>query len=50
MAKSAGAFSSLLVDVAGPTVGGAIPRLLVLGCIGRQTEQDQGSKLKTVSV
>jgi hypothetical protein len=44
MRSSCKAFSLLVIKVGGPIVGGAIPRLAVLGCIRKQEEQARGSK------
>jgi hypothetical protein len=44
MRSSCKAFSQLVIKVVGPIVGGAIPRLVVLGSIRKQAEQARGSK------
>jgi hypothetical protein len=42
--SSCKAFSQLVTKGGGPLVGGAIPRLVVLGSIRKQAEQARGSK------
>jgi hypothetical protein len=42
MRPSCKAFSQLVIEGGGPIVGGAIPGLLVLGSIRKQTEQARG--------
>jgi hypothetical protein len=44
MRSSCKAFSQLVINGGGPTVGGAIPRLVVLGSIREKAEQVRGSK------
>ena len=44
MRSSCGAISQLVILLGGPLVGGAIPRLVVLGSIRKQVEQARGSK------
>jgi hypothetical protein len=44
MRSSCGAFSQFLIKGGGPTVGGAIPGLVVSGSIREQAEQARGSK------
>ena len=44
MRSSCGAFSQLVIKGGGSLVGGAIPGLVVLGSIRKQTEQTRGSK------
>ena len=44
MRSSCKAFSQLVIKGEGPIVGGAIPGLVVLGSIRKQTEQAKGSK------
>jgi hypothetical protein len=43
MRSSCGAFSQLVIKVEGPSVGDAIPGLVVLGSIRKQAEQARGS-------
>jgi hypothetical protein len=38
------AFSQLVIEGGGPTVGGAISGLVVLGSVRKQAEQTRGSK------
>jgi hypothetical protein len=44
MRSSCKAFSQLVIKGGGPTVGGVIPGLVVLGSIRMQAEQARGSK------
>ena len=44
MRSSCGAFSQLVIKWEGPLLGGAIPGLVVLGCIRKQAEQARGGK------
>ena len=44
MRPSCGAFSQLVIKGGGPTMGGAIPGLLVLGSIREQAEQARGKQ------
>jgi hypothetical protein len=44
MRSSCKAFSQLVIKDRGPTVGGAIPGLVILGFIRKQAEQARGSK------
>ena len=44
MRSSCKAFSQLVIKGGGPLVGGTISGLEVLGSIGKQAEQDRGSK------
>jgi hypothetical protein len=44
MRSSYKAFSQLVIKGEGPIVGGAIPRLVVLGSIRNEAEQARGSK------
>jgi hypothetical protein len=44
MRSSCRAFSQLVIKGGGPLVGSAIPGLVVLGSIRKQTEQARGSK------
>jgi hypothetical protein len=44
MKSSCKAFSQLMIKGERPLVGGAIPRLVVLGSIRQQAEQARGSK------
>jgi hypothetical protein len=44
MRSNCKAFSQLVINGAGPLVGGVIPGLLVLGSIRKQAEQTRGSK------
>jgi hypothetical protein len=44
MRSSCGAFSQLVTNRGGPTVGDAIPGLIVLGSIRKQAEQTSGGK------
>ena len=44
MRSSCKAFSQLVIKQGGPTVGGAIPGLLVFSPIRKQAEQVKGSK------
>jgi hypothetical protein len=44
MRSSCEAFSRLVIKGGGPTVGGAISGLVVLGSIRKQAEQARGSK------
>jgi hypothetical protein len=46
MRSSCKAFSQLVIKGRGPTVGGAVPGLVVLGSIREQAEQARGSKTK----
>jgi hypothetical protein len=44
MRSSCKTFSQLVMEWEGPTMGGAIPELVVLGSIRKQAEQVRGSK------
>jgi hypothetical protein len=44
MRSSCGVFFQLVIKRVGPIVGGAIPRLVVLGSIREQAEETRGSK------
>ena len=44
MRSNCKAFSQLVIKEGGPLVGGAIPRLGVLGSIRKQAEKAKGSK------